>query len=91
MREYQYPLDLSWSTEEMVIVMKMWETLETVYEKGVATEKFLEVYQQFKKVVPSIGEERRLGKEFEVLSGYSLYHALKIAKENPMGKLKVTN
>lgn len=91
MREYQYPLDLSWTTQEMVVVMKMWETLEVAYEKGTTAESFLAVYQQFKKVVPSIGEERRLGKEFETLSGYSLYDTVKVAKENPKGKLKVTN
>lgn len=89
MREYQYPLDLSWSTGEMVIVMKMWEVLEAANETGVQAEMFLKAYGNFKKVVPSIGEERSLGREFENLSGYSLYHTLKLAKENPTGKLKV--
>ncbi|MGM0139537.1 hypothetical protein IGI65_001993 [Enterococcus sp. DIV0755b] len=91
MREYQYPLDLSWSTEEMVTVMKMWEALEAANEKGIQATTFLKSYENFKKVVPSIGEERRLGKEFENLSGYSLYHTLKLAKQNPTGRLKVKN
>ena len=88
MRDYQYPLDLDWSTDEMVIVMKMWERLEQAYEKGLPSSTFLEAYQAFKKVVPSIGEEHRLGREFEELSGYSLYHAVQAAKKTE-GKLKM--
>ncbi len=57
MQEYQYPLDLDWTTDEMVIVMKMWEDLERANEKGINNEAFLKTYQQFKTVVKSIGEE----------------------------------
>ena len=89
MREYQYPLNLDWTTEEMVLVMNMWDALEQVYETGLPAEKFLQTHQAFKTVVRSIGEERRLGREFEELSGYSLYRTLQAAKENPAGKLKM--
>ena len=51
MQEYQYPLDLDWTTDEMVIVMKMWEDLERANEKGINNEAFLKTYQQFKTVV----------------------------------------
>lgn len=88
MRDYQYPLDLDWTTEEMVAVMKLWDQLEQAYEKGIDANDFLTTYQVFKKVVPSIGEERRLGREFENLSGYSLYQTVKAAKETK-GKLKM--
>lgn len=89
MRDYQYPLDLDWSTDEMVVVMKMWEDLEKAYETGIKSSEFMTTYQKFKSVVKSIGEERRLGKDFEKLSGYSLYQALQVAKKNPDGKLKM--
>ena len=89
MNDYQYPLDLNWTTDEMVLVVNMWDALEQAYEKGIATEKFMQVYRQFKTVVRSIGEERRLGREFEELSGYSLYHAVQAAKKSPTGQLKM--
>ena len=76
MQEYQYPLDLDWTTDEMVIVMKMWEV-------------FLNTYQQFKTVVKSIGEEKRLGREFEKASGYSLYRTVQQAKKNPNKTLRM--
>lgn len=89
MQEYQYPLNLDWSTEEMVTVMKLWDLLEQAYEKGIASQVFLASYQEFKQVVPSIGEERRLGREFEKISGYSLYHTVKQAKESEKGTVKM--
>ncbi|MDT2756902.1 UPF0223 family protein [Enterococcus asini] len=89
MHEYQYPLDLDWTTEEMVAVMKMWELLEAANEEGVQATEFLNAYKEFKKVVPAIGEERRLGREFEKSSGYSLYHTLKAVKEQGQGRFKM--
>lgn len=90
MRDYQYPLDLDWTTEEMVTVMKMWELLEQAYEEGIQAETFLKGYSQFKKIVPSIGEERRLGKDFEKLSGYSLYRTLQSARQKERGRFKMS-
>ncbi|MGX7196112.1 UPF0223 family protein [Enterococcus olivae] len=89
MKDYQYPIDLNWTTDEMVLVVNMWDALEQVYEKGIPTQKFLSTYKAFKTVVRSIGEERRLGREFEELSGYSLYRALQEAKTKTDGRLKM--
>lgn len=44
--------------------------------------KLLKTYQQFKTVVKSIGEEKRLGREFEKASGYSLYRTVQQAKKS---------
>lgn len=89
MKEYEYPLDLDWRTEEMVIVTNLWTEVEKAYESGVDATNFLSAYQEFKKVVPSIGEEKRLGKQFQQLSGYSLYHVVQQAKKQVSGRLKL--
>lgn len=89
MKDYQYPLDLDWTTEEMVIVTNMWTAVEQANETGLPVDKFLTNYQQFKTVVKSIGEEKRLGREFENASGYSLYRTLQQAKKQGSGKLKL--
>lgn len=89
MKDYQYPLDLDWTTEEMVIVTNMWTAVEQANETGLPVDKFLRTYQQFKTVVKSIGEEKRLGREFENASGYSLYRTLQQAKKQGSGKLKL--
>ena len=89
MKDYQYPLDLDWTTEEMVIVTNMWTAVEQANETGLPVDKFLTTYQQFKTVVKSICEEKRLGREFENASGYSLYRTLQQAKKQGSGKLKL--
>ncbi|BFQ95831.1 UPF0223 family protein [Enterococcus cecorum] len=89
MENYQYPLDLNWSTEEMILVVNFWADLEKVYEQGMDRQAFLNSYQSFKSVVKSIGEERKLGREFEELSGYSLYHAVKQAKASQNKRIKM--
>lgn len=89
MKDYQYPLDLDWTTKEMVIVTNMWTAVEQANETGLPVDKFLTTYQQFKTVVKSIGEEKRLGREFENASGYSLYRTLQQAKKQGSGKLKL--
>lgn len=89
MKDYQYPLDLDWTTEEMEIVTNMWTAVEQANETGLPVDKFLTTYQQFKTVVKSIGEEKRLGREFENASGYSLYRTLQQAKKQGSGKLKL--
>ena len=67
---------------------KFWADLEKVYEQGMDRQAF-NGYQSFKSVVKSIGEERKLGREFEELSGYSLYHAVKHAKASQAKKINV--
>ena len=89
MKDYQYPLDLDWTTEEMVIVTNMWTAVEQANETGLPVDKFLTTYQQFKTVVKSIGEEKRLGREFENASGYSLHRTPQQAKKQGSGKLKL--
>ena len=89
MKDYQYPLVLDWTTEEMVIVTNMWTAVEQANETGLPVDKFLTTYQQFKTVVKSIGEVKRVGREFENASGYSVYRTLQQAKKQGSGKLKL--
>ncbi|WP_442760400.1 UPF0223 family protein [Enterococcus italicus] len=88
-QNYEYPLNLDWNTEEMVAVIAMWNAVEKAYEKGVKISDLLTAYQDFKKVVPSIGEEKQLNKQFEISSSYSLYRTITNAKEKQKGVLKM--
>lgn len=89
MKDYQYPLDLDWTTDEMVIVTDMWSAVEAANESGIDSSSFLTKYKQFKTVVKSIGEEKRLGNEFQKVSGYSLYRTVQQAKKQDSGRLKL--
>ena len=45
----------------------------------------MDAYRDFNMVVHIIGEEKRLGREFEEVSGYSLYRATQAAKQKEEG------
>lgn len=45
-------------------------------------EEFLDKYQDFLKVAPSKMLQKRLDREYEKLSGYSIYQSVKKVKEN---------
>ena len=86
---YNYPLDLSWSTTEMTEVLSFSIKLK-FYESKVEKEVFLESYNAFKKIVPSKMQEKQAWDvDFELSSGYSLYHAVKEVKlvENDLSVL----
>ncbi len=63
--------------------------VEAAYEGKVEAKKLLDSYKGFKAVVPSKSEEKRLGREFETVSGYSLYRAVQAAKEKGEGKISL--
>lgn len=79
---YSYPLDPSWSKQEIIDVVQFFSLVEQAYEKGIARQVLLAAYGKFKQVVPSKSEEKKYFNEFEKDSGYSSYHTVKKARES---------
>ncbi|KRM12523.1 UPF0223 family protein [Paucilactobacillus suebicus] len=88
-QNYSYPLDSSWSTDEIIDVTKMFQLVEDAYETGVSRQEVLDQYQKFKRVVQSKSQEKQLGKQFEKDSGYVLYEVIKQARETESKKLLI--
>ena len=78
--EYSYPLDSYWTTEEILHVMSFYQAVEIGYEEGVLAGKFEEAYNDFKEIVPSKSEEKKMFKEYEKASGYVPYLLIKQLK-----------
>lgn len=78
---YEYPIDSDWSTEEIIQVIKFFETIEKAYESKIEVRHVLEAYKKFKEVVPSKAEEKTLFKQFEKQSSYIPYKVVKEAKQ----------
>ena len=72
-KQYSYPLDLSWSTEELASVLSFFNDVEAAYEGKVEAKKLLDSYKGFKEVVPSKSEEKRLGRERACQEGGSVH------------------
>lgn len=81
LKEYSYPLDPDWSTDEMVQVIDFLSAVELVYEAGMDVLAFQVKYRGFKEVVTSISGEKQLDKAFQSVSGYSIYRAVKQMRE----------
>jgi len=89
---YSYPLDENWTQDEIVKVIDLYNMVEKAYESGVNREEFLQKYRSFQQVVPMMMEQKRLDKEFELESGYSIYQVFKkcrTVKNN--GKVRIQN
>lgn len=78
--DYQYPMDLDWSTEEIVDVITFFEAVEKAYESKIEKEEFMNKYRRFKEIVPGKADEKRYTDEFESASKYSAYQVIKKAK-----------
>jgi uncharacterized protein YktA (UPF0223 family) len=88
MSTYQYPLDLTWTSEEMTVVISFFNQVESFYETKVSREAFLSAYRAFKTVVPSKMQEKQLDREFEKVSGYSIYRAVQEVTKSERDFLK---
>ena len=79
---YSYPLDPSWSTEEITTVLHFLSQVEKAYESKVDRDQLLKA---FKTVVPGKAPEKQLDKAFQEASGFSIYQAVRAAKAKEKG------
>ena len=85
--EYNYPLDYTWSTEEIIDVIGLYNAVEKAYESGISKKEFMAAYQKFKKIVDSKSAEKQIDKEFYEVYHYSIYQVVKAAKEQDFIRL----
>lgn len=78
---YSYPIDESWTTQEIIDVVNYYSMIEKAYEKGVKKQDLILTYNRYKEIVPSKSEEKKLDRQFEKQSGYVPFRVLKKAKE----------
>ncbi|WP_251546987.1 UPF0223 family protein [Limosilactobacillus caecicola] len=79
---YSYPIDPSWTTGEIVMVVHMFNLVEKAYEQGAMRDELLKAYHDFKHVVPAKSEEKRLGRDFYQKSGYQLYDVIQATHQS---------
>lgn len=86
---YSYPIDETWSKQEIIDVVNFFTLIEKAYESQVPREDLLIVYRRFKEIVPSKSEEKKIFAEFTKSSGYSPYHVVKKARESEEKTIKM--
>ncbi|MBY8909577.1 UPF0223 family protein [Salinicoccus roseus] len=81
MEEYSYPIDVDWTTDEIIDVVAFFEAVEKAHDEGVTAAELDEKYRKFKSVVPGKAEEKTVFKEFKSNSGLESYAAVKLLKD----------
>ncbi|KKK33754.1 hypothetical protein WN59_09050 [Salinicoccus sediminis] len=79
--EYSYPIDVDWTTEEVIDVVQFFEAVEAAFDNGINSRVFKERYDRFKIVVPSKAEEKTIFRDFKQSSGMEAYQAVKQLKD----------
>lgn len=82
-KNYQYPIEMHWSTQEIIDVIYFFECIEKAYETGVERDTITQAYRRLKEIVPGKADERNLFNEFEKNSGYSSYRIVQLTKNSP--------
>lgn len=81
LKNYAYPLNEDWSSQEIATVVAFLAKVEAAYETQARVKDFKAAYRDFKQIVTSIAEEKQLDKQFGKVSGYSIYQCVKKMKE----------
>ena len=86
--DYNYPLDYTWSTEDIIDVMSLYNAVEQAYEGGISKEEFMKSYYRFIEIVDSKSEQKKLDQAFEKVSHYSIYKVFQKAQDHDWIEMK---
>lgn len=79
--DYNYPLDYTWSTEDIIDVMSLYNAVEKAYEEGISKADFLNAYRKFKNVVGTKVKKNKLIKNFKIFLDILFIKYLKQVKK----------
>lgn len=89
LKSYDYPMEETWTKQEIINVIEFFNLVEKAYEAKVNRDELLSAYHTFKKIVPAKGEEKSYFSQFEKSSGYSSYHVVKQARESSSNEISM--
>lgn len=75
---YTYPIDFElYTEEEAVTLVKFLALIEDANEGKADRDKLIKMHKKYRNIIHSISTEKQMDKEFEKISGYSIYKTLK--------------
>lgn len=86
---YSYPIDETWSKQEIIDVVNFFNLIEQAYEKQVRRDDMITLYRRFKEIVPSKSEEKQLFAAFTKASGYAPYPVVKQARNSEVETIRM--
>lgn len=75
---YAYPIDFDLYTEkEAVILIEFLALIEDANEGKVDKDVLLKKHRKFRSIINSVSTEKQLDRDFQKISGYSIYKTIK--------------
>lgn len=84
---YDYPLDYTWTTSEIIDVIALYNAVEKAYEEGISKQEFMSCYKKYINIVDSKSQQKQIDNEFYKVSTYSIYEVYKKSLENDWIKM----
>lgn len=74
---YSYPIDYDlYNPEEVIKLVEFYALVEDANEGKANKEILIKKYNEFRKIVNNVSMEKQIDKEFEKLSGYSIFKTI---------------
>lgn len=75
---YTYPIDYElFTSEEVAKIIEFLSLIEDANERKVDPIVLSKKHQDFRKIINSIAMEKQIDRDFEKVSGYSIYKTIK--------------
>jgi uncharacterized protein YktA (UPF0223 family) len=75
---YTYPIDYTeFSNAEIIILVEFLAMIEDANTSKVNPNILLKKYNQYRKIINSVSLEKKLDRDFEKASGFSVYKTMK--------------
>jgi uncharacterized protein YktA (UPF0223 family) len=75
---YTYPIDYDlFEQDEIVIIVEFLSLIEDANERKVDAHVLSQKHREFQRVVNSKSMEKQIDRDFEKVSGYSIYQTIK--------------
>lgn len=86
---FEYPLMPDWSKEEIIKMIEFYAEVEKAYTTGVSKTEFLAKVADFKQIEPAIADQKRIDRQYQKVSGFSIYRAIKAVQNTSKKFIKV--
>lgn len=75
---YTYPIDYElFTSEEVTTIIEFLSLIEDANERKVDPVLLSKKHQDFRKIINSVSMEKQIDRDFEKVSGYSIYRTIK--------------
>lgn len=86
---YSYSLDPEWNQDQLLATMAIFNLTEDAYETKLNVADFQKAWQQYQTLFPAKMDQRQIDREFERVSGYSIYAVQKAVAQAKSATIKM--